>query len=797
MTGDGHRRDARRWLRERLPKAWARLRTWLLPGVLLLALYFFADKVGQGFPLDNWYLWRFVGYWLLAGVFSVSCLAGGHAVLRRVLRSPLPLLEHVTLSGALGVLLFFFVMFGLGLAHAYGPVAFALVPLLLLAVGGKSAFRYARRVVRHVAWRRRRKRARPPALGKLALWGLGLIALFLFYLPSIVPAHLGYDSHWYHLPLAEHYASLGGIERFPEGWYMGGVPHLASVIYCWAFLLPGSQLFDRVELAAHLEFAVFLLMLPGIPALVRRLVPGARAHLGWIAIFAFPTLYWHDLLIIADQFAALWTLPIVLAFLRVHPRFDLRYALVLGAMLAGALVTKLSALGILVLPGLALPLRALWLTFRALRAGQTRNALATVGAAFGLAAATLALSAPFWAKNWVFYGNPMFPVPSSWFESRPWSPDATTNASLFMRELAVTQAPRSWEGFQSSLWAALLHSFDPMDYTTSRDRYRGSLFTLLCFCLPFVRASGRLWATALIAVASVVGWYWISFQDRYLMAFLPVMSGVIVSICVLIWRSSLPARLALWALVAFHTAFGLGVFALSNPASHYREVIDFVVAASARSPNAGLGELAPWQSLEKELPESAKVLVHDMHGHTGLGRPSVNDWPITQTGLSYGSMASAAEVRDTLAKMGVTHMLWSDANTQEDSIAGNLRFFEFALLHAKPRRVGSFWLAKLPARVTRSPTPNLVSVLSCKGAPRAGRYPLLALNLASPRRQPEAHYPAPQRGYDTTTDLTPELADAGYVVLDASCGFSLSADWTRAFERIGRRGTYELYARRP
>jgi hypothetical protein len=35
-------------------------------------------------------------------------------------------------------------------------------------------------------------------------------------------------------------------------------PHLATFVYLFAFMLPVGQLFDRVELAAHLEFTVFI-----------------------------------------------------------------------------------------------------------------------------------------------------------------------------------------------------------------------------------------------------------------------------------------------------------------------------------------------------------------------------------------------------------------------------------------------------------------------------------------------------------------------------------------------------------
>ena len=225
-------------------------------------------------------------------------------------------LEHVTFCFAVGTLSFFMLMFAGGLAMAYGPVFFVALPLVMTAIGGFGAFRYLRRLRRHLTFRASRNPHRT-RIASIALTCLGLVAVFLFYLPGIVPSHVAYDSSWYHLPIAEHYATLGGIRPFQEGWYMGAIPHLASVIYCWAFLIPRSVLFDYVELSTHLEFAVMLMMLPGIPALVRRLVPSARAHASWIAFFTFPGVYWYDLFGGGDQFAALWSVPIALALLRV------------------------------------------------------------------------------------------------------------------------------------------------------------------------------------------------------------------------------------------------------------------------------------------------------------------------------------------------------------------------------------------------------------------------------------------------------------------------------------------------
>ena len=97
--------------------------------------------------------------------------------------------------------------------------------------------------------------------------------------PVADPNNAAADSHWYHLPIAEHYVAEGAVRPFVEGWYQGALPHLASILYAWAFMRPWAGLFDHVELAAHLEFVLFLETLFCVAVLVRLMSAPAAAFL--------------------------------------------------------------------------------------------------------------------------------------------------------------------------------------------------------------------------------------------------------------------------------------------------------------------------------------------------------------------------------------------------------------------------------------------------------------------------------------------------------------------------------------
>ena len=770
-----------------------RVRAWLVPVVVLGGLGYFASLVQAQSPIQHWFIWRYISYWAVALIWMAACFSAGQAILHRVLRSPLPVLEQVALSFALGVLGFFMLMFVGGLARLYGSVFFCALPLVMLASGARPSFFYLRRLRRGL---KRARAQKPISLGlwSAGAWGIGLLALFLFYLPALAPGHIGYDSSWYHLPIGEHYARLGRIEKFPEGWYPGAMPHLASIVYCFAFLLPHGHLFDYVELCAHFEFAVTLMMLPSIPALVRRLAPGARAHASWVAFFAFPGVFWYDLIFGGDQFSALWCAPICLTLLRALPTLDRRHGLLLASMIAGEALTKYSASGILVGPALAIGLRVLWLGLKAL---IQRRSLAIAsrslvdGARIG--GAVLLLTTPFWAKNWIWYGDPFYPVLHKYFHGRPWSPDAAIFFHDYTLELLTWQPKPGWAGLKESVESAYKHALVPADF--SAVPLRGALFSLMCASLPFLRAPWRLWCIAGVLHVAVVAWYIQLHQDRYLIAFMPGMAAVAVAAAVLAWRTSLAARLSVVALFAFHTVCCLSIFSLDAPISYYRGLLEFIVAARGGAEDAGLWGLARWERIGKEIPNGSKVLAHGMHGHTGVAHPSVSDYPRLQGGISYGRLNSPRAIFDKLRGMGITHLIW-EQNWGDDSIAGDLRFLEFATKYTAPRQLEGLWLGTMPTTPPNdASTSELIAYMGCDGQYAPGLYEFSTMTIPNPRSQPRPPYPSPLESFTAQTEDA-ALRRAHYAVLAARCGFSETALLRREFVSIGARGENSLFARK-
>ena len=309
---------------------------------------------------------------------------------------------------------------------------------------------------------------------EVAAAALLLISLVAVYLQVITPINLGADAHWYHLPVAEHYARAGRIGPFVEGWYLGAYPQLASLLYTWAFLAPG-QLFDRVALASHMEWMLFLATLASVAPLVRRLTGGLRVPYAAATVFAFPGLFLYDssLLTMADHVMGFWAIPCAFALLLLGRRFEVRPAVLAGLMTAATLLTKYQG------SYFAVPASLVVLALAVFQRRSLRGRIFPV-LAFGIA--VLVGFAPHWLKNLIFYGDPMYPLLHKYFPSRPFSPAAAEilKHSYFPARFALTGTPaqQAWKTF-----AALFNfSFIPNDWDGfHRERpVFGSLFTCCC-----------------------------------------------------------------------------------------------------------------------------------------------------------------------------------------------------------------------------------------------------------------------------------------------------------------------------
>lgn len=761
-------------------------RRWSLAALLAAGVVVFVTIVDAHQPIGGWIFFRYLRAALFAAIFAGACVVAGHAVVVRMLRCVLPLEEHLAVASALGVLVFFLVSFLFGVLGLYGLPFFLLAPGMLILLPSRDFLRSAARVRRHVGRLHARLTLHPL---RAAILGFGCVGMLLVWFPILTPQNASYDARWYHLPIAEHYVAAGRIAPFSEGWVLGAQPHLASLLYAWAFSVP-VPFFDRVETAAHIELAIFVMTLVGIVAIVRRTL-GERSPLAWVAVFLFPGIFCYDsgLVLGADHVAALWAAPIYLLGLRFMETPSKALGGLLGAVIAGAIATKYTA-------AIMLPLPAFMIA--AAIAARARRGSALPWAEVACCAFSIvAVAAPYWLKNVIFYGDPLFPLLRRSLPAHPWSaaaeaPYATwfTLRTPSLSLSAVLDAAKTLATF----------SFVPHDFAEYHGERPvfGSLFTLLTPILLFWRRRRLDWLFA-GAYLGIVGWFFIHQYDRYLQALLPWMASATAVALTHLWRQGVAVRLATGSLVALQVVWGGDVpFLAAHRASAsaiLATTVGFLGQSDPKESSARLTAYPEWEAMRDALPRGAKVLVHEEVIHFGLGAESALDYPGYQGALYWGETGAStpADVWRILRAHGVTHVVWANnLDHATDTVAGAFAFFDFAAHHTTRIGIyGAFVLAALSDKPPAASVTGEVAYYPCDTDPLfvPGVYPLEAMARAPGDRRPAASPAVPP-------SMSDAIARSRYLLYDARCRGPLPEEARRAFELLAARGQSMLLVRR-
>ena len=559
-------------------------------------------------------------------------------------------------------------------------------------------------------------RRSPPFEHAIFLFGaLGVVAL---YLNLLTPSNIGYDTRWYHLPIAERYAATGTISRFSEGWFAGALPHFASLLYTWAFMIPGNGLFAKIEIAAHQEFVLFLATLAALPVATRWLLRGREARLAWAALFLFPGILVYDstLIAAADHVLAFWALPLLLAAARFRRSWSVSDALLLAAMAAGAWLTKYQSIYLLIPLGLA---AVIWAVI-ALRKFPLRFALSAPLGGGGL---FFALTSPHWLKNLIWYGNPVYPWLVHFFPSHPWNPDvdlsSTVEQSAFkptgtlVHRLYESAVGTATFAFKAHDWP-LFHGDWPVF---------GFLFTLLAPYLLLIRGAWRPRAVAAAAFAGVFIWYWTAHEDRYLQALLPWMAAVVAAVIWHLWRAGWMARLSVGTLLALQIVWGGDHWALPSHSmigtQPLRVTLDLLSDGFRGRFTERLAVPSAFVELGRTLPKRAVVLVHDTHLILGLDVKTVVDATGTQGALSYRRARSPRQLWEHLRALGVTHVMWPAGGGVGGAISDETVFSDFIQPYlSKARGFGDMQIIELPAAPPSAVPFGPAVVLGCGVAKR-------------------------------------------------------------------------------
>ena len=193
---------------------------------------------------------------------------------------------------------------------------------------------------------------------------------------------------------------------------------------------------------------------------VRWCTAGRSARGSWAALFLFPGIFVYDSTLCcgSDHILAFWAVPILLATRRLLRRWDVASAVVLSVGMAGAVLTKYHAIYLLAGPVIAVAARVC----RDLVRSRWRPSVSALLPVAACVAGVLLLTTPLWLKNWIWYGDPVYPMLREHFSLRPWVPDA--DPDKFLQAAAWTPQGPLAKRVLDTLAATFTFSFVPHDW---------------------------------------------------------------------------------------------------------------------------------------------------------------------------------------------------------------------------------------------------------------------------------------------------------------------------------------------
>lgn len=333
------------------------------------------------------------------------------------------------------------------------------------------------------------------------MWA-GCAAAVVVFGASLIHALLpvwDYDGLMYHLQAPALFLRAGRIVLLPDLWQANG-PLLAEMLYLVGVAFES----DAVAKVVHLSFAALLVL--ATFAVARRHV-GDRA--GWMAagiLLGVPVFPVWASLAYADMAWALYEVLAIAAYLEWRRDRRRAWLVVSAAMLGWAMGSKYPALALL-------PILCFAILFD--RASGSPQARLRSTALF--AGAAVLVAAPWYLKNLLLGGNPIYPFV---FGSMDWPPERLQMLMAYLQSFGTGRSV----GDYLLLPVSLFLRRDAFGTFMSRIDIPSPLF-LLALALPSVRrASPIVGALGWISLVRFAAWAAGSQQTRFLLPLYPVLA---------------------------------------------------------------------------------------------------------------------------------------------------------------------------------------------------------------------------------------------------------------------------------
>ena len=319
----------------------------------------------------------------------------------------------------------------------------------------------------------------PQGAFRACLWTLLSVAMALMLLEALAPP-TSYDALRYHLRLPALYAEAGGWVFVPYD-FNAAFPANVDMLYAIVLGLgaPG---------AAKLTHLLLGWLAVGAVALLARRAAGRGAGLPAAAIFyTMPVVALNSAWAYVDMGVTLYTLLAVLCVWCWWKEGRNRWLLLGGILVGLALGTKYTGAVSIPVLGAAILVRPLW-------RGDVSLQRAMRGA-FLLVLVACLVASPWLVRNWVQWGDPVYPFGAAWFGGDAGTYRAERHAAVLSRPEVPVEGPRDWIALP---WR---FAMDPW----VRDEMVGPSLLVALPLLLLVGGGGTL---GLIALALLYGVLW-------------------------------------------------------------------------------------------------------------------------------------------------------------------------------------------------------------------------------------------------------------------------------------------------
>lgn len=554
-------------------------------------------------------------------VVSLFAVIVGNAIVAARL-SGFSAAARLGISGLLGFGVIGTVVFLLGLiSTAWLPLAGVLALVVGCGIIGRSSFASLRGSL-------------PASIAPRIIFG-ALLVLFLLRVPAALSPSLGWDwdSISHQLAMAKIWIEHGRVDFIPF-MHQSNIPATANMLFM--LVLPfGGQFGAKI---IGIFVAVFAALAIGGITEHRY-----GKHSGWwaaIAVVAVPVVLWEVGTAYIDVIhGAAFAVSALLAALWMEDRSEKRFLVISALFMGMALATKYTALQ----SGFALGVAML-----AVGAGMRVALLSLKGAAIvGLVG--LALASPWYIRNIVNTGNPVYPFFYSFFGGSNWS---EAHAAPYRAEqqgfgIGQTELGKDPTMLPGSVVALALRPDLQINVGTQFGAV-GPLLLIGLLWWPFAGLKGgRVFEKVLIVTAliTLVTWFFLTQQSRYIISLVmmcaPLLGGAIARLPL----GGLPAGAI--ALQAVFTGYLFTTLPLSIP--NREEAL-----------RAGF-QFYPETERLNEIGKSVNIYValyDEVRGYY-LDVPYFWANPGHHTLLPYGSYEAPEDLINGLKSLGVTHVSMS------------------------------------------------------------------------------------------------------------------------------------------